>query len=105
VTSNTTTDGSSITNQEAHSPFIPFSDWLRTFAKENAPIGDLARDFIIGADEGHNDSHYPTPESFLEMLNGHSACNAAIETFEEAAEWWSELTGVPLATEEEDEDQ
>lgn len=86
-------------------PTIGFSDWLRTFAEENAPIGDLARDFIIGADEGYNDGCYQAPESFREMLNGHNASNAAIETFVEAAEWWSELTGVPLATEEEDEDQ
>jgi hypothetical protein len=101
----TTTDGSSSTSRESNRPTIAFSDWLRPLADGPPPVRDLAQDFIMGADEGSNGSYYQTPESFLEMLEGEGACDAAIRTFHEAAHEWSELTGVPLTTEDEDKDQ
>jgi hypothetical protein len=82
---------------------IGFSDWLRTVADGPPPVRDLAQDFIMGAEEGSNGSYYETPESFRVMLEGEGACDAAIRTFEEAAQEWSRLTGIPLVTEDENE--
>lgn len=82
---------------------IGFSDWLRTHADGAPPIRDLAQDFMMGAEEGTNGSYYQTPESFRVMLEKEGACDAAIRTFEEAAQEWSTLTGIPLVIEDEDE--
>lgn len=67
---------------------MPFSDWLRTFEDAEPPIRDLARDFILGANDGTNGSFYSTPEAFREMLVSEDAHPDALRTFEEAAIAW-----------------
>lgn len=74
--------------------YIPFSDWLRTFADAEPPIRDLAQDFIMGSNDGTNGSFYATPESFREMLESEGASYDALRTFEDAADEWSLLTGI-----------
>ena len=53
-----------------------FSEYLKSFAKEESPIGDLARDFI------NSKSRATTYIGILKNLKKNNACLAAYDSLE-----------------------